>query len=36
MVQIKCYRSNNVQTVTSFKILNNVAVCILLDSGNKI
>jgi hypothetical protein len=32
----KHYRSNSVQNVTSFKILNNVAKCIPLDPGNKI
>ena len=36
MVQIKYYRSNNVQTVTSFKILNDVAVYTLLDPWDKI
>ena len=36
MVQIEYYRSNRVQTTTSFKILNDVAVCRLLDLGNKI
>ena len=30
MVQIKYYKSNSVQTVISFKILNDVIVCILL------
>ena len=30
-VQIKYYRSNGVQTATSFKFLNDVAVCTLLD-----
>ena len=36
MIQFKYYRSNNVQTVTSFKILNDVTMFILLDLGNKI
>jgi hypothetical protein len=31
MIQINYYRSNSVRTATSFKILNNVAVYILLD-----
>ena len=35
MIQIKWYRSNNVQFNTLFKILNNVAVCRLLDPENK-
>jgi hypothetical protein len=36
MVQIKYCRFNSVQTITLFKILNDVTVCILLDSENKI
>ena len=31
MVQILFYKSNDVQSVSSFKILNNMSVCILLD-----
>ena len=31
MVQILSYRSNNVYTVTPFKILNDMAVCTWLD-----
>jgi hypothetical protein len=30
-VLIKYYRSNDIQTATSFKILNDVTVCTLLD-----
>ena len=36
MVKIKCYRSNSVHIVTSFKILNNVAVCTPLNPWDKI
>ncbi len=36
MVQIKYYGSNSVQTATSFKILNDVAICILLNLRDKI
>ena len=36
MVQIKYNRFNSEQTVTSFKIFNDVAVYILLDQINKI
>jgi hypothetical protein len=36
MVQIKYYISNRVQTVTSFKILNDVAVYTLLNPLDKI
>ena len=36
MIQIKYYRSNSVQTTTSFKILNNVAAYTLLDTWDKI
>ena len=36
MVQIKYYKSNSVQFVTSFKILNKGIVCTSLDSWDKI
>ena len=36
MVQVKNYRSNHVQIVKSFKILNNVVVYKPLDPKNKI
>ena len=36
MVQIKFYKSKNVHTIISFKISNDVVVCILLDLKNKI
>ena len=32
MVQIKYYEANSVQSAISFKILNDVAICTLLDS----
>ena len=32
MVQIKNYEANSVQSAISFKILNDVAMCTLLDS----
>jgi hypothetical protein len=31
MVQILFYKSNGIESVSSFKILNDVIVCILLD-----
>ena len=34
--QIKYYRSYNIQTSTSFKILNHVTICKMLDIENKI
>ena len=36
MVQIRCYRSKNGSSVTSFKILNDMVDYTLLDLGNKI
>ena len=36
MVKIKYYRSNSVQTIMLFKILNDVIICILLDPWDKI
>ena len=36
MVYIKYLRSNNIQIVTLFKILNDETLCILLDLKNKI
>ena len=36
MVQIKFYKSKDVHTIVSFKISNDVVVCILLDLKNKI
>ena len=35
ITQIKYYRFKNIQIITSFKIWNDIAVCILLDTEDK-
>jgi len=35
-IKLKCYKSNNSSSITSIKILNDVTLCMLLNSLNKI